>query len=60
MQMDVEIGGRANRLPEGDREGRGFGAFESRLFDQKCRNDLVDDLRYGLEQSVGRLSFTYL
>src|SRR2546430_7818991 len=28
MQMDVEIGSRANRLSEGHREGRGLDAFE--------------------------------
>ena len=45
VQMDVEVGGRANRLPEGHRAGVGFGAFESRLFNQKCRYGPVDDLQ---------------
>ena len=44
--MDVEIGSRSETLDEGDRAGRGFGALESRLLDQKCRNDPVDDLQY--------------
>ena len=35
MQMDVEIGGRAEALNEGDRAALGFGALEPRLFDQK-------------------------
>jgi hypothetical protein len=33
MQMDVEIGGRAETLDQGDRAGVGLGAFESRLCD---------------------------
>jgi hypothetical protein len=39
VRMDVEIGGRAETLDERDGAGVGFGAFESRLLDQKCRND---------------------
>ena len=35
VQMDVEVGGRAKALDEGHRAGVGFGAFESRLFNQK-------------------------
>jgi hypothetical protein len=35
---------------EGDRAGGSFSAFESRLLDQKCRNDPVDDLQDGCEQ----------
>jgi hypothetical protein len=27
VQMEVESGGRADRLPEGDGAGRGFGTF---------------------------------
>jgi hypothetical protein len=50
MQMNVEIGGRANRLPERDGAAVGLAAFESRLFDQKCRNDLVGDLQDWREQ----------
>jgi hypothetical protein len=45
MQIDVEIGGRAKALDEGHRAGVGLGVFESRLLDQKCRNDPVDDLQ---------------
>ena len=41
MQMDVEIGRRAEALDERDRTGVGLAAFESRLFDQKCGNDPV-------------------
>ena len=43
--MDVEIGSRAETLDERDRAGRGLGAFESRLLDQKCRYHPVDDLQ---------------
>ncbi len=50
MQMDIEIGGRAETLDEGDRTGVGFGTFESRLLDQKSRNDPVDDLQRRYEQ----------
>ncbi len=50
VQMDVEIGGRSETLDEGDRAGRGFGAFEARLLDQKCRYDAGDDLQDGREQ----------
>ncbi|MGH8554218.1 MAG: hypothetical protein ACREUD_01360 [Gammaproteobacteria bacterium] len=41
--MDVEIGSRSETLDEGERAALGFGAFESRLLDQKCRYDAVDD-----------------
>ena len=51
MQMDVEIGGRAKALDERDGAGVGLAAFESRLFDQKCRNDPVDDLQDRREQT---------
>ena len=43
--MDIEVGGRAKALDEGHRAGVGFGAFESRLFNQKCRYGPVDDLQ---------------
>ncbi len=48
--MNIEIGGLAKALDEGDGVGVGLGAFYSCLFDQKCRNDPVDDLQHGCEQ----------
>ena len=45
MQMDVEIGRRAEALDERDRTGVSLAAFESRLFDQKCGNDAVNALQ---------------
>ena len=48
--MDVEIGSRAETLDERDRAGHGFGTFESRLLDQKCRYHPVDDLQDRREQ----------
>ncbi len=45
VQMDVEIGGRAETLDQGDGEGHGLGALESRLLGQKCGDDPVDDLQ---------------
>ncbi len=48
--MNVEIGGRAKALDKDDGAGVGLGAFESRLFDQKRRNDPVDDLQDRREQ----------
>ena len=44
VQIDVQISGRADRLPEGDGASAGLGALESRLFNQKCRYGPVDDL----------------
>jgi hypothetical protein len=34
MQMEVEVGGRAETLDQRDGASCGFGAFESRLLDQ--------------------------
>jgi hypothetical protein len=45
MQMDVEIGGRAEALDERDRTGVSLAALQSRLFDQKCGNDAVNALQ---------------
>ena len=45
MQMNVEIGRRAEALDERDRTGVSLGAFQSRLFDQKCGNDAVNALQ---------------
>lgn len=39
------VSGRAEALNEGDRAALGFDALEPRLFDQKGRNDPVDDLQ---------------
>jgi hypothetical protein len=46
MQMNVEIGSRAEALDERDRTGVGLAAFQSRLFDQKCGNDPVNALQH--------------
>ncbi len=45
MQMDVEIGRRAEALDERDRTAVSLVAFESRLFDQNCGNDAVNALQ---------------
>jgi hypothetical protein len=45
MQMNVEIGGATEALDERDRTAVCLAAFASRLFDQKCGNDAVDDLQ---------------
>ena len=45
MQMNIEIGGGAKALDEGDGTRVGFAAFESRLLDQKAGNHAVDDLQ---------------
>jgi hypothetical protein len=46
MQMNVEIGGRAEALDERDRTGVSLAALQSRLFDQKGGNDAVDALQH--------------
>ena len=50
MQMDVQIGGGAKTLDEGDRAGVGCTASQSRLFEQKSRDDPVDDAQHRREQ----------
>ena len=45
MQMDVEIGRRAEALDERDRTAVGLAAWQSRLFDQKGGNDAVNALQ---------------
>lgn len=50
MQMDVEIGGGAEALDDGDGAVVGFAAFECRLFEQKLGNDALNDLQYRGEQ----------
>ena len=41
VQMDVQVGGRAESMDERDRAGVGYGAFEPRLLEQKPRDDTV-------------------
>ena len=48
--MNVQIGGGAKALDQGDGAGVGFAAFEPCLFDQKAGNDAVNDLQYRREQ----------
>src|SRR3954463_13174534 len=50
MQMDVEIGRRAEALDERDCAAVSLATFASRLFDQKGGNDAVDDLQQWGEQ----------
>ena len=49
-QVNVQIGGGAKALDEGDGAGGGFAAFDARLPDQMRRNDPVNDLQYRREQ----------
>ena len=53
MQMDVQVGGRAEALNERDRTGVGVLTFDARLVDQKGGNDPMDDLRATDESSSG-------
>jgi hypothetical protein len=50
VQMNVQIGCRAEALNEGDRAGVGCAAFQSGLLDQKCRDDPMNDLQQRREQ----------
>ena len=50
MQMDVQVGGRAESLDEGDRAGVGCGAFQACLLEHKPRDDAVDDAQQRREQ----------
>lgn len=45
MQREVEMGDRADRLPEGRRANVDFGAFEASGFNQQCCYDPADDLQ---------------
>jgi hypothetical protein len=54
MQMDVEIGRRAEALDERDRAGVGGGPFQSRLLDQKAGNDPVDHLQERRERGKAK------
>jgi len=44
VKMNIEIGGGAEALDEGDGTGLRLCAFQTGLFDQKGRNGAVDDL----------------
>ncbi len=46
VQVNVQIGRRAEALNEGDRAGVGFAPFQSGLLDQKCRDDPMNDLQH--------------
>ena len=50
VQMDVQVGGRAESLDERDRSGVGCGAFQACLLEQKARDDPVDDAQHRREQ----------
>jgi hypothetical protein len=43
--MKIQIGRRAEALNEGDRAGVSLGSFPSGLFDQKGRDNAVNDLK---------------
>jgi hypothetical protein len=47
ISPDDFVSDRAETLDQRDGLGLGFGALESRLLDQKCGNDPVDDLQRG-------------
>jgi hypothetical protein len=46
VQMNVQIGRRAEALNESDRAGAGCAAFQSGSLDQKCRNDPANDRQH--------------
>ena len=50
MQMNVQIGSRAKTLDAGDSAGVGCAPFQSRLLEQKTRDDPVDDPQHRREQ----------
>ena len=50
MQMDVQVGGRAKALDESDRARVGCATFQSRLLDQKARDNPVDNRQHRREQ----------
>jgi transposase InsO family protein len=50
MQMNIQIGRRAEALDERDRTAVSLAALQSRLFDQKCGDDAVDALQQRREQ----------
>src|SRR3954471_23208572 len=51
MQMNVEMGRRAEALDERDRTAVSLAAFASRLFDQKGGNDTMDVCNSGESRS---------
>ena len=46
MQLDVQAGGGAEALDEGDGTRGGRAVFDARLLDQMRRNHPVNDLQY--------------
>ena len=53
MQMNVQVGGRAESLDEGDRAGVGCGAFQVCLLEQKPRDDAGWMMRSASVRSSG-------
>ena len=52
VETNIQVGGGAKALDEGDGTGIGFAAFEPCLFDQKAGNDAVNDLQHGVSSTV--------
>ncbi len=50
VEVNVEIGGRTEALDERHGAGVGLNPFQSGLFDQKGRDDSVNDLKYAGNQ----------
>lgn len=50
VQVNVQVGGGAKALDEGDGAGGGCATFDAHLLDQMRRNHPVDDLQYRCEQ----------
>jgi len=48
--MDVEVGGRTKALYQRDSAGVDCGAFQACLFEQKSRDDAMDDAQHRREQ----------
>ena len=48
--MNIQIGGGAKSLNEGDRTRGGVFALDAGLSDEEGSNDAVDDLQHGCEQ----------
>ena len=48
--MNIEIGGGAKALDEGDRAGLGLVPCQTGVFDHKGREGAVDDLQHGRKQ----------
>ena len=50
VQVDVQVGGRAEALDQRDRAAVGLACFETRLPEQMARDHAVHDLQHGRHQ----------